>query len=374
VRLFNATTLLAIAALLAVAASAPAQFLRGADISFIEQYEAAGFAFREGGQPRDLIDIMAGNGINSIRLRAWHTPAGGLNSTAETVATAVRVKQRGLHFLLDLHYSDWWADPGQQTKPAAWQGQDFTTLKASVREYTRDIVAQLDVAGARPDMIQLGNEITPGMLWNDGRVGGAFETTAQWNRLGELLAAAKAGVQDALPPGESIEIMIHIDRGGDNAACRWYYNRLLATGFDFDVIGLSYYPFWHGTLQDVDENIDDLATRYGKDIVIVETAYPWTLGWADGTHNFVGQSSQLLPGYPASVQGQHDFLADLITIVQDAPNGKGRGFYYWAPEYIAIPSVPTPYENLALFDFDGNVLSSIEAFAAPPAPTAFIFR
>lgn len=348
---------------------APAQtpaFLRGVDISFIEQYEHAGYSFKDGGNDKELIDLLADRGVNSVRLRLWHTPPDGNNTTAETLQTAQRIKARGMHFLLDFHYSDTWADPAQQAKPVAWQSLSLPDLTTSVRTYTRDVIRALNDQGTLPDMVQLGNEITPGMLWNDGKVGGSSDTTAQWNKLGSLLTAAKAGVLDGLNPGQSVQIMIHIDRGGDNAACRWYYDRLRQTGFEFDVIGLSYYPFWHGTLTDVQQNLLDLESRYHKPLVIVETAYPWTLGWNDNTGNFVGQSNQLLAGYPATVDGQRRYVEDLMGIVRDVPNGRGLGVYYWAPEYVAIPAVPSPYENLTLFDFQGNALESLDAFAPDP--------
>ena len=156
--------------------------------------------------------------------------------------------------------------------------------------------------------------------------------------------------------------MIHIDRGGDVGGATWFFDRLAAQGVDFDVIGLSYYPWWHGTLDDVDATVDSLARRYGKDIIIVETAYPWTLDWHDDTHNLVGLPEQLLPGYPATVDGQRAFLADLIDIVAAAPGGRGRGLFYWAPECISVQGMGSPWENLALFDFNGDLLPSVSAF------------
>jgi arabinogalactan endo-1,4-beta-galactosidase len=123
-------------------------------------------------------------------------------------------------------------------------------------------------------MVQIGNEITPGMLWNDGRVGGNFDTPQQWRNLGELLKAGVRGVRESCDAGDSVRIMIHLDRGGDNAACRWYFNNLMSQGVEFDVIGLSYYPWWHGTLNQVRANLNDLAARYSKDLIIMETAYP----------------------------------------------------------------------------------------------------
>ena len=135
---------------------------------------------------------------------------------------------------------------------------------------------------------------------------------------------------------------------------------------DFDIIGLSYYPWWHGTLDQVAANLADLSARYGREIILVETAYPWTLGWADTTLNIVGDSSQLHDGYPATPGGQRAFLEDLIAIIRNTPDDRGLGIYYWAPDWITAPALGSAWENLALFDFGGELLSSIHAFDLGP--------
>jgi len=184
---------------------------------------------------------------------------------------------------------------------AAWKNLTFQVLKDSVYQYTRRVITALKNQNTLPDMVQIGNEITCGMLWDDGRVCGQYDTPQQWTQLAELLNAGIRGVKESLTAGDTVQIMIHIDRGGDNPGSRWFFDHLLAQNVNFDIIGLSYYPWWHGTLSDLEFNTYDLAQRYGKEIVIVETAYPWTLDWYDNTHNIVGDSSQLLGGYPATV-------------------------------------------------------------------------
>jgi arabinogalactan endo-1,4-beta-galactosidase len=211
-------------------------------------------------------------------------------------------------------------------------------------------------------MVQIGNEIICGMLWNDGRICEQYNTPQQWTNLGSLLKEGISGVNDAIDVNDSVKIMIHTDRGGDNAGARWFYDGLLAQNVSFDIIGLSYYPWWQGTLIDLQNNLNDLSTRYSKEIVVVETAYPWTLSWNDNTTNLVGNSSQLLAGYPAAVQGQKDFLVDLINIVSNTINGKGSGVFYWEPDWISTQTFGSPWENLALFDFSGELLTSIYAF------------
>lgn len=340
-------------------------FLKGADISFLPQVESGGGVFKAGGVSGDLLDILAAGDVNTVRLRLWHSPADGHSGLAETVALALRAKASGLDFLLDFHYSDTWADPANQTKPAAWAGLDLAALTDSVYSYTRDVLTAFDAAGATPDFVQIGNEITPGMLWNEGRVGGSFDTPAQWPDLATLIGSAVAGVDDALPTSQRPEIMIHIDRGADNSGARWFFDNLLAQGVEFDMIGLSYYPWWHGSLADLENNLNDLATRYGKDLVIVETAYPWTLGWFDDTHNMVGLPEHLLPGYSDTPEGQRDFLAAIMELVFAIPEGRGRGVFWWAPDWITSPGFGSSWENLALFDENGDVLPALDAFRVP---------
>jgi len=349
--------------LLALAAPAAGQVAwRGADISFLPKIEDHGGVYTDGGVPGDLFDILADHGVNLIRLRLWHTPAEGYCDLDDTLAMALRAHAAGQDILLDFHYSDTWADPAHQAKPAAWAALPFATLIDSVHARTRDVLAALIAQGTPPAMVQLGNEITPGMLWDDGRVGGAFNTPEQWSQFAQLLGAARDGVSDAFAPAPGPLIMIHCDRGGDNGGCQWFFGNLFTQGFDFDLIGLSYYPWWHGTFADLEANIDDLAVRYGKDIVIVETSYPWTLGWFDDTHNSVGLPEHLLPGYPDTPSGQRAFLDDLFAIVADVPDGRGRGVVYWEPGSITTPTLGSSRENLALFDETGEVLPALEAF------------
>lgn len=403
--------------------AAARRFLRGADVSFLPQVEAGGGVFRDGGEPTDLLAILRARGIDIVRLRLWHAPAGGVALTADSaapisspaaaiaspavsaaapsslaaaLALAARARAAGCDVLLDLHFSETWADPGHQAKPAVWAALPFPALAESVRAYTRDVLAAFAARGAPPAIVQLGNEINAGLLWDDGRVGGAFDTPAQWDNLAALLKAAMAGVRDAAgaggvrdetgPAGASAapgadaatragsapgawrpEIMLHLDRGGDNAGARRCLDNLVARGVAFDLIGLSFYPWWHGTLADLEANLADLAPRYGKDLVVVETAYPWTLDWFDGTHNQVGLPSQLLPGYPATPEGQRAFLAGLLAIARSAPRGRGRGLFWWAPEWIATPRFGSAWENAALFDEGGRALPALAAFAGASA-------
>jgi arabinogalactan endo-1,4-beta-galactosidase len=163
--------------------------------------------------------------------------------------------------------------------------------------------------------------------------------------------------------------MIHYDNGGDNAGNRYFWDHIKAEGVPFDVIGLSYYSFWHGHLTDLKANVNDLAERYGKQIMIAEIQYAWTLGWGDDTNNFVWSEDQLEPGYPASPAGQLSFVNDVLSILDQVPHGLGQGLFYWEPEWIPgvgwEPGAGTPNDNLTLFDFEGNALPSIGIFESP---------
>jgi arabinogalactan endo-1,4-beta-galactosidase len=345
------------------------EFIAGVDVSFLQQIESAGGVYREDGTPRDALDIFKDHGLNYVRLRLWHSPAGGHNGLERTLAMAERIKTEGCGLLLDFHYSDTWADPGKQHRPSAWEGLAFNDLEDSVYAYTSEVITLLKSRNALPDMVQVGNEITCGMLWDDGRVCGTYDKPAQWERFARLVKAAIRGVEDSLEPEDSIRVMIHIDRGGDSPGTRWFLDRLLARGVDFDVIGQSFYPWWHGTLTDLARNLNDTADRYGKDIIVAETAYPWTLDWCDDTHNMIGLPEQLHPGFPATVGGQRDFLAALIDTVRGVRGGHGSGVFYWSPEYISVPPDGSPWENLTLFDFEGDLLRSIAVFDSLAADT-----
>jgi arabinogalactan endo-1,4-beta-galactosidase len=335
-------------------------FFNGMDVSFLDEIEREGGTFSDGGQPGDCLAIMRDNGVNSIRLRIWNDPDHGYCNLERTLLLAKRIKALGLHFLLDFHYSDGWADPGKQWKPKAWEGLDYDGLKQAVYDYTYKVLAALKDEGTLPDMVQIGNEITPGMLWDEGKVDGELDTDAQWTQFADLV---KAGIAAANAVDPEINIMIHIDRGGDNAASVKFYDRFEREGVKFDTIGLSYYPWWHGTFEDLKHNLNDLAERYGKDIVVVETAYPWTLEKPDELGLIVEREDQLLAGYPATVNGQARYLQDFIAIIQAVPGGKGVGFHYWEPCW--IPCKPdwsvghaNNWGNLTMFDFSGRKLDS----------------
>jgi arabinogalactan endo-1,4-beta-galactosidase len=345
-----------------------AQPIIGADVSSLPCVEAGGGRFRDGGVEADALGILKAHRFTHVRLRLWHSPADGRNGLEETLLTARRAKAAGFGLLLDIHYSDTWADPGRQTKPAAWTGLPFDLLADSVRFYTAGVLSAFRARGIVPDIVQIGNEISCGMLWNEGRTCGAFDTPPQWDRLSTLVSAGFRGVRESSGGGVPPAVMIHFDDGGDGPAAVRFLDAMVERGAEFDLIGLSYYPWWHGPLDGLASTLDTLSARYGRGILIVETAYPWTLGYGDDTHNPVGLAEHLLPGYPATADGQRAFIEALSAILSAVPGGRGLGFFYWEPCWIAAPSCGSPWENLALFDFSGDALASIDFPGAIEAP------
>lgn len=339
---------------------APA-FMVGGDVSFLPEIEEHGGRYADQDGSRDLLVLMRDHGFNTVRLKLWHTPAGSYNTLTRVLGVATRARGLGMQLLLDIHYSDDWADPAKQFKPRAWEGLDFGTLVDSVYRYSHDVVAALSAQGTPPAMVQIGNEIRPGLLWPDGRVDGEWDTPAQWKKLATLLQAGRKGVLDA-SPGHPPLVMVHFDNGAKNAMGRTFFDHLVAEGVDFDVIGLSFYSKWHGTVDELRFNLADLASRYGKDVYVVETAYPWTMEWADGAGNIFGTDADLHAGYPPTVEGQAAFLRAVRAAVEDVPDGRGGGVVYWAPEWIPVRGVPSAWENATLFDFQGKALPSMDAF------------
>jgi arabinogalactan endo-1,4-beta-galactosidase len=338
----------------------------GHDISFTLLEEEAGTVFTDRGRAKPVEDILVDHGANFARLRLWINPPAGYPDLLTDLEMARRFKAAGMKLYLDFHYSDFWADPQHQDTPSAWAGQDLATMAQTLQTYTRRVIEAFAAQGTPVDLVSIGNEIRNGILWPTGQLDGS---DAQWHALGTLLKAGVAGARAGNPRGHKLRIMLHYDQSGDNAGSRYFFDHIKAEGVPYDVIGLSYYSFFHGHLRDLKANVDDLARRYGKDIVIAEIQYAWTLGYGDSTNNFVWQESQLEPGYPASPAGQLSMVNDVLSILGNAPGGHGQGLFYWEPEWVPgvgwTPGAGTPNDNLTLFDFTGAALPSIGIFEDP---------
>lgn len=277
-------------------ASRPVTKMMGADISFLPQLEARGIKFSDQGVQKDAIQILKDHGFNYIRLRIFNNPAAdsgyspgkGFCDLQHTLVMAKRVKAAGLRFLLDFHYSDYWADPGKQFKPAAWREKDFPALRDSVYDFTRRVMQALKEQGTLPDMVQVGNEINHGMIWPEGRI-------TSFDSLAQLIYSGIRGVK-AVDPGSVI--MLHLALGGQNDESHFFLDNILQRGVPFDVIGLSYYPKWHGTLSDLEYNVNDLARTYQKDVIVVEYT---------------------------------QLKAEVNKIAFSVPDGRGKGTCIWEP-------------------------------------------
>ena len=341
---------------------APADTIIGHDLSFAVQEAAAGATYTDRGRPALPEKILANHGANWVRLRLWVNPPGGYSNLPNVLAMARRAKAAGMKLLLDPHYSDFWADPQKQPIPASWP-QDLPSLAQQVHDYTRDVLNALRDQGTPAQMMQLGNEIRNGLLWPTGQLDGS---QAQWDALGTLLRAAASGARDAR--GATPRLVVHYDQGGDNGGSRYFFDNIVAQHVPFDVIGLSYYPFWHGTLSQLRANVNDLAQRYDRDVSVVETQYGWTLDNGDQLGNFLWTTDLLVPGYPATPTGQLGFASDLLSILAAVPDHRGLGIFYWQPEWIPgvgwEPGAGTPNDNLTLFDFGGHALPGV-SFADP---------
>lgn len=335
--------------------------LLGADLSLLPKLEAAGAVFKDKGKPGDVIALLRERGANCIRLRLFVNPngkAGVVNDLPYTIALARRVKAAGLQFFLDLHYSDTWADPTAQFVPAAWRYLPFPQLLDTMESYTAEVMKAFLEAGVPPDIVEVGNEITNGLLgpatsFEDKNI----PQDVVFDRLCEVLKAGIRGVYSGLGRDSQVKIVIHIDNGGRLEVTRWFFDNITKRQVPFDVIALSYYPFWQGSLTHLQENLTFAAKTYGKPVLVAETAYPWVQSeyWtAKKNLNF-----ELTP------RGQKQFLEALISTVRAVPQNLGLGVLYWYPESVAIknPEILDWWDGeLALFDQEGNALPALDAF------------
>ncbi len=320
----------------------PVEYAVGADLSFLKQAEDGGVVFKDNGQAKPGLEIFKEHGYNWIRLRLFHTPPELPNNLQYTIALATAAKKLGFHFLLDFHYSDTWADPGKQFIPKAWQGMPHTQLVNAVFDYTRQTISAFRDANVLPDKVQIGNEITNGMLWPDGRL------PDNWDNFAELVKAGIAGVEAGKGNEPRPPIMIHIDRGGDKIRTKYFFDKLNSYRVNYDVIGQSYYPWWHGSLNHLRENMIFMAGEYKKDIIVVETAYNWEP--AEYEHR--------PPPFPETAEGQRQFLEGVNRIVQETPQGLGKGVFWWEP------AVMGRLRTRGFFDHDGNALPVMTVFDA----------
>lgn len=363
------------------------KFYKGMDLSTIKEVEGLGGRFYDHREEKDVFEILKSYGMNAVRLRLWNDPYGpdgtpygaGTNDLPTTLELAKRAKAQGMEVLLCMHYSDFWADPGKQRVPKAWRGMDAEQLTEEVYSFTRDTLLAMRRAGAFPDLIQVGNELTNGMLWPQGKL-------LECGNYDNLAKFVSAGIRAVRSLDQEIPIMIHLDNGGNAPMYRDWFDHYLERGEDFQIIGLSYYPFWHGSLEELKNNMNDLAVRYGKELVIAEVSMGFTM--ADyGVYEKLAQEER--KGYatkpelveklefPMTKKGQADFMKALFAVIDQVPENKCSGFFYWEPAWIPVPGSGWANEaalqyieekgpggnewaNQALFDYEGQSLPALE--------------
>jgi arabinogalactan endo-1,4-beta-galactosidase len=323
------------------------EFIKAADMSMLPLIESEGLIyFNKNNIAEDALLTLKNAGCNTIRIRLWHTPTVNQSGFNEVKAFAQRVKNLGMKVWLSVHYSDTWADPGNQEKPAIWNGLTFSQLKVQVENYTVSIVNEI-----QPDIFQIGNEINNGFVFPDGNL------ATNETQFVSLLASASNVIRANRP---ETKIMLHY-AGIEGAS--WFFSK--TTTIDYDYIGLSYYPIWHGTnLSALEETMSSLAQTYNKKVLIAETSYPFTLNWNDWTNNVIGLPNQIHPSYSASPEGQKAFLEQIKNTVKSIPNG--QGFCYWGAEWIAFRGTTatngSSWENQAFWDFNRKALPAVSIF------------
>jgi arabinogalactan endo-1,4-beta-galactosidase len=301
---FAATFLCALAAFLSGATAGVAPFANGSDPSWITQMESSGILFSNGsGAQQDCLQVLQGVGINAIRLRVWVNPADGWCDQADVVSKAVRARNLGLRVLIDFHYSDTWADPGHQAKPAAWANDGIAQLNIDVTNHTTAVLTALKAAGVTPEWVQVGNETNNGMLWPDGMA------STNMANFASLVTSGYTAVKSVFP---NTLVIVHVSNGYDDTLFRFVFDGLTQYGAKYDVIGMSLYPTtsnWAALNTECLSTMNDMVATYGKQVMVVE----------------VGMDVN-------SASTCESFIADLITKVKSVSGGNGLGVFYWEPE------------------------------------------
>ena len=366
------------------------RYVKGTDLSTLLELERLGAKYYDGGEERDILDIMKDYDVDTIRLRIWNDPWGkdhesygaGENDVPTTLEIAKRVSEKGLGVLMNFHYSDFWADPGKQIKPKAWEGMTVEELTQAVYDFTFDTMELFKKEGVNITMVQVGNELSNGLLWPEGKI----DVDAGVGEYDNIAAFVSAGIRAVRKSNPDIPVMLHLDNGGNNELYRRWFDNYVARGEDFDLIGLSYYPFWHGTMDQLINNMNDMAERYHKDLIIAEVSMGYTM---EDYKDYEKLSDSERKGYatkpslvekiefPMTKEGQADFMRTLLARLETVAEHRARGFFWWEPAWIPVPgsgwATPASLEymhdpgpcgnewaNQALFDYDGNVLPTLE--------------
>lgn len=350
------------------------EFIKGMDISMIKELEHSGATYRLNEKEEDLFHLLKECGTNMVRIRIWPDPydekgnsyGGGGNDLQTTIGIAKRTVESGMDFMLDFHYSDFWADPAKQIKPKAWRKLTGEALETAVYLHTVDTLKALKNRKLVPSMVQVGNEITKGLLWPDGYV----------DRSESMAGLLWAGIKGVREECQEAKIVLHLDFGTDNEMYRQWFDRIAPYRLDYDVIGMSYYPHWNGSLNKLLDNMDDISSRYDKDVLVAETSIGYTTETFGCNGIVYSKEHAEMTGYPATQEGQEAFLRDLFATVRKVKGARGIGVFYWEPAWLPVEgctwasksgsiymketeTAGNAMANMALFDEKGNANSAL---------------
>ena len=351
-----------------------ADYIKGVDLSVVAEVEELGAKYYDNGVQGDIFDILKNYGVNSVRLRLWNDPytedgvpyGAGTNDLEVYKKLAKRAMDHGMSILLDYHYSDFWADPGKQRVPKAWRGMDADQLEQAVYDYTRETLLEMKDAGVLPQLVQVGNELTNGLMWPLGQ-------KPEYDNIAKFVSA---GIRAVRSVDSDIPVMIHLDNGGNNPMYVDWFDNYMERGENFDIIGMSYYPHWNGSLSLLLDNMNDISSRYDKDVLVAETSIGYTTETFGCNGIVYSKEHEKITGYPATQQGQEAFLRDLFATVRSVNNKRGIGVFYWEPAWLPIPdctwasksgskymkdkmTAGNAMANMALFDENGNANSAL---------------
>ncbi|TVP95649.1 MAG: hypothetical protein EA374_03375 [Acholeplasmatales bacterium] len=349
-------------------------FMMGVDASMIKKVlDKGGIYYNEDGVEQDIFQILASQGVNYMRVRVWNDPFSpiGIKGAGDMdIQTAFWIAQRAravnMRIILNLHYSDEWADPEKQTKPYAWEILTFEELVEAVETFTYEAMMYFKNRGVTPQMIQIGNEINNGLLWPDGRL--LWNDPTSYDRVADLL---KAGIQGAKEADQHVKTIIHLADGGRFELFDTFFSEMRDRNVHYDIIGASYYSFYHGPLADLQDNLNRVAEKFNKPVFVAETSYAFTRrNHAHASHIF-GDNQEANGGYLATIQGQASSVRDVIEVVANVPNNRGLGIVYWEPAWLPVQGAGwaevgtnATWSNQAFFTFSGRALPSLAVFNA----------
>lgn len=345
------------------------EFIKGVDVSMTKELEAHGATYYLNGEKKDLFEILQESGVNLVRLRLWNHPysdtgeayGGGTNDLETTIELAKRVTAHGMRFMLDIHYSDFWADPAKQIKPKAWKHVSGFPLRQHVYEYTKKVLEAMEQNRIVPEIVQVGNEITNGFLWPEGRA----------DNTKEMASLLDAGISAVKEYSKDIKVLLHLDFGTDNKRYRNWFTSVEPFELKYDMIGMSYYPFWNGSIDSLIANMNDISERYDKEVIVAETSIGYTPKSLGCNGMVFSEELEKNTEYPATKEGQLHYMQDLYAAVRRVKAGRGAGVIYWEPGWLPIrecawakpvgcrymndtAEIGNSWANQALFDAGGN--------------------